>query len=253
MRKAAIVVGAVITLLLGAVSLAQPAGAGNGGGGFLDVQPLYILAQPTFSFDLEGDGCTEEATVTVVDVAGAVISFDDDDSGTITLPVGSPGGFYEVTLECAGAGAPITASSSLAFGNVIVVKVVEGAAPADASFPIEVSCSEGDLVPMADGDPNIDATLVFGATGGTQYLVHYTGQDCTVSELDDGGAISSSITTEDCGDELQVGAVGPSGEFGIFDAVDCTQTVTNVFPAAVDPVDETPAPAPVVAQPTFTG
>jgi hypothetical protein len=259
MRKAIPLIGALAALTLGGLPLAAPAGAGDPVpvGPELFVEPLYILAQPTFAFELDPSVCTDPATVDVVGVAGEVIDLDTDDSGTITLPAGTAGGFYPVTLDCPGEGAPIEADGELAFGVVTVEKVVEGDAPDDAEFPIEVSC-DGGLEPAADGDPTIDATLVFGAAGGAQQLVHYTGQECTISELDDGGATSSSITTEDCGGgEMGVSAVGPSGEFGIFFAADRTQTVTNVFPAAVGPTDETPppatAPTPVAADPTFTG
>jgi hypothetical protein len=242
-----------MTTMVVALALVPATGAGAGEVlDELDVEPLFVLGEPTFSFDVVGESCTSGTSIDVGDITGEEITLDDPNAGTIVLPTTAAAGFYEVTATCVTDLGPGQFTGELAFGSVIVTKVVEGTAPADAEFPIEVACEDGDLMIQADGDEFVSATTVFGPEGGTERLFHYTTQTCTVSELDDGGAESSSITTEDCGEQTEPGAaaVGPSGEFEINDADDCTQTVTNVFAAAVTPP---PAAQPVAVEPSFTG
>ena len=191
----------------------------------------------------------------------AVVTLDGPNAGTIVLPEGSPGGEFQVTLDCTTDAGPQSFRSFVDFGQVVIEKVVEGDVPADATFVVDVTCETGALGAAAEYgaapegfflDP-LQGQVTFGAGGGTDYLVHYSGQDCTITEPEDGGAVSTTIDTTDCGTEEGpmdgAGAeadAGVSGDFAILEPVDCIQTVTNVFSTA-------PAPAAVAITPTFTG
>jgi hypothetical protein len=164
-----------------------------------------------------------------------------------------------VTLTCTlVTGGPGEFNGFIEFGNVIVEKVVEGDAPADASFVVDVSCEGEDLPigagaegygagPEGGGTPTatVQGQLTFGPEGGTGALVHYRGQACTITEPEDGGAVETTIETSDCGGDDEGPPVngeadaGVSGDFFIDAPVDCTQTVTNVF--AAEAIAVTPA------------
>ena len=217
--------------------------------------------QAVYDFEVDGLFCVSDTDVTVDGVPGATFVLADANSGTITLPAGTPGGAYTVIVTCEdGKGTP-TATGTIAFATVNVDKVVEGDAPADATFPVTVSCSPGLGIAAADsfgtegGGILIDTSFSFDAAGGSKYLVAYEAQGCTISETDDGGAMTSTIDLNDCGSGQPSAtggsateAAGPSGTFDINDSTDCTQTITNVFAApAAQPADVTQQ------QPAFTG
>ena len=192
---------------------------------------------------------------------GATFALADPNSGTLTLPIGTPGGFYDITVTCDAGKGTETAEGGISLAAVTVDKVVEGEVPADATFPVTVSCAAGLGIAAQDGGfgPEggaffIDASFSFGATGGSKYLVAYTSQGCTITETDDGGALSATIDLNNCDDgrggpaAAAVEAAGPTGTFDIVDPTDCTQTITNVFAApAAQPADV------VQQQPSFTG
>ena len=77
-----------------------------------------------------------------------------------------------------------------------------------------------------------------------------TTPSCSISEVDDAGAVSATIDLSDCGDGRTTNkaeAAGPDGGFLIAEPTDCTQTITNVFADATQSVDS------VQPQPAFTG
>ncbi len=248
---------AAAVVAAGSLAFLSPAGAGSGFS--ITVSPSGNPHQVVFDFDIPGDECVSDTVVTIPDVPDAVVDLADANSGTVTLPVGTPGNFYDLEIECSNGRTTITGTGGFAFASVNVDKVVTGDAPADAQFAVSVACESttGGARQSFDGSTEGVPTallvdLTFGASGGSEYLVSYEPGNCTVSETDDGGAVTSSIAGEDCvfgpDSAPAAEAVGPSGDFAIVDPTDCTQTVTNDFtPPAAQPADV------VQQQPGFTG
>lgn len=259
---------ALVASLLGAVLAlplaAGPVGAGPPPGLSISTEDLDILDVPTFSFEVLGDVCLSDTVVTVPGAPDVQVDLTDANSGTVELP-GAPAGEYEIVVTCTTDVGTQEGSGFIDFGYVVVEKVVTGDVPAGTQFVIAVECS-GPLFlsgseygagggAEADGDPFVEADLTFGETGGTQSLVHYRLQECTITETDTGGALTVSVDTEDCGSATPVSpAEATSGDFFVGAAESCTQTVTNEFaPADVGPDDLEPDVGPVAAAPTFTG
>jgi hypothetical protein len=108
--------------------------------------------------------------------------------------------------------------------TLTVTKVIQGVAPSDAEFTIEVACESG------------TTDLTFGPTGGSEQLTFFEEDECTVTETDTGGAVD----------------VTPPQTVTIADPIPYDVTVTNVFDTA--PSSETTAAAGAEAvRPTFTG
>ena len=258
-RASKALVALAITALVGAFTVTV-ASAGPQPDPFLAVDPVSEeVEQPTFDFEVIGQPCLDDTTVEVEGVPDAQITLDSPNSGTIVLPEGTPGGGLEVTLTCTTDAGTQTFTGFIEFGNVIVEKVVGGDAPADASFVVDVTCEGGiESSPEYGASPegfdpgSLQGQVTFGPGGGTDFLVHYSGQECTITEPEDGGASETTIETSDCeGEEVPLGTeadAGVSGDFFIDAPVDCTQTVTNVFAAAA-----APAAQPAAVTPTFTG
>ncbi|HMQ27617.1 MAG TPA: hypothetical protein PKA98_16620 [Acidimicrobiales bacterium] len=214
--------------------------------------------QAVWDYEIDDVPCIDGTIVTVAGV-DATVSQSDDNAGTISFPVGTPGGSYSTTFDCDTGKGVLTGTLALTFAAVTVTKVVEGDAPADATFPVTVACNTaaGGRVSteFAEGASGVllDTAITFPAAGGTTYLVAYTPQSCSIAELDDAGAVSATIALADCGDggtsnAAPAGeAAGPDGGFVIFEPTDCTQTITNVFADAAQPADV------VQPQPAFTG
>jgi len=77
--------------------------------------------------------------------------------------------------------------------TLTVTKTVDGTAPADAEFVINVYCEgpESALEPAATpagGTEIYDEDLVFGPEGGSEDFVFFEEAVCTITEVDDGGA-----------------------------------------------------------------
>lgn len=110
--------------------------------------------------------------------------------------------------------------------------------PDSAAFEIEVDCV-GD--PEDELDETFTELLTFDVEGGSQEVYIFNATACTVTETDDGGATSSSVS-------------GGEPVFG--EPIDLTSTVTNVFSTST-PAPTPPTPPsgaqPVVAPPAFTG
>ncbi len=220
--------------------------------------------QAVYDFQVDGLTCVSDTNVTVTGVPGATFVLDDPNSGTITLPVGTPGGNYQVVVTCDAGKGTSTATGGLVFASVNVDKVVEGDVPADATFPVTVTCSGGVGLTADSFSPEgsqflIDSSFSFDAAGGSKYLVAYGPQGCILSETDDGGATSTTLDLNNCDegrtnapDAAATEAAGPSGTFDIVDPTDCTQTITNVFAAPAAPPAAQPADV-TQQQPAFTG
>ena len=141
--------------------------------------------------------------------------------------------------------------------TLTVTKTVVGTAPADAEFVINVFC-ESDRIPdtipdgggiielnAPQGSPIIyDEDITFGPTGGSEDFIFFNSAVCTITEIDDGGADSSSGPVEVFIDEP---SVFDAEIVNTFDAAPVTtvpgETTTTMAPAA----------AAVTAAPTFTG
>ncbi|MBL8776375.1 MAG: hypothetical protein JNK12_10600 [Acidimicrobiales bacterium] len=211
--------------------------------------------QAVFDYSINNFTCTD-ATVTV-DGVDATITQNDPNTGSIAFPVGTPGGVYTATFDCDTGKGVVSGSLTLSIAAVTVTKVVEGDAPADATFPVTVTCNRaaggGVSSEFSEGSGGflLDTAFSFGADGGSKYLVAYTPQSCSISEVDDAGAQSATIDLADCDDDgptvRSAEAAGPDGGFAIIDPTDCTQTITNVFAAAAQPA------VAVQQQPGFTG
>jgi hypothetical protein len=224
---------------------ANPVGAGViEPGDDLRIEPTGDRTVPSFDFSVPGDPGCDGRSVTLEGDDGIVdpeerVTFIDDLTGTLDLS-GLPAGYYELTIDCQNGEFPVSYAEQAAFARLTVTKVVEGTAPADAAFTIEVDCSaegEGE----GPGGATFVEDLVFGPTGGEQGVILYAGALCTTTETDDAGATSSSVE---------------GGEADFFsDPIDLAATVTNVFAAAppAPPAPTPPGAQPVVAQPDFTG
>lgn len=228
-----------------------PVGAGIIEAGELVTEPTGDRDAPSFTFEFDGpeptcdnpdvsitaDGDDAPGVGTPLD-AETVLDFDTPLSGTFAPGADEPAGYFTLEIVCEDGQLVETYVGTFAFARLTVAKVVEGTAPADASFTVEVDCDsgEGDFETFTD-------TIEFGATGGEAAVVLYGGTVCTTTETADGGATSSSV-------EGGVADFTPN-------PIDLTATVTNVFVAPDPTPTPTPAPTPgaqpVVAQPTFTG
>lgn len=229
---AALVGGALATSI-------SPAGAGISTG--LLTAPTFNRDAPEFTFEADGAEPTcDSPAVTVTGVDGeldaeAVLAFDTPLSGTFT-PGDAPAGYYELSIECQNGEFPETFTGGFAFARLTVEKVLEGEAPADATFVILSDC-QGE-----DSDDSFAQELEFPAAGGVQDVIVYGPTTCTTSETDDGGADSSAVEN-------------PETDF-VPEPVDLATTVTNVFeasPPTPTPTPEPPAALPVAVAPTFTG
>ena len=247
---------AAASLTATGVAMAAPAQDADEGGIAVQASPTGNPDQAEYVYEIDNITCdSSTATVAGVDVS---VTPDGANAGTITFPAGTPGGSYVATFSCDTGKGTFEGTLSLTFAAVTVDKVVEGEAPADATFPVTVACTTaaGGSVSteFTEGATNaiLDASFSFGATGGNKYLVAYTPQACSISEVDDAGATSATIDLSDCGDGRTTNwseAAGPDGGFLVAEPTDCTQTITNVFaaPPATQPADV------VQQQPAFTG
>lgn len=252
----AVTVLAAASLTATGAALAAPSQAGHE-----DADTLAVTAdasgnpdQAVFEYSINNFTC-ERSTVTV-DGVDATITQRDPNAGSITFPVGAPGGVYTAAFDCETGTGVESGSLILTIAAVTVTKVVEGDVPADSSFPVTVTCNTaagGNVSSEFSEDGAaflLDTQFSFDADGGSKYLVAYTPQSCSISEVDDAGARSATIDLADCDDDLgtaRAEAAGPDGGFAIVDPTDCTQTITNVFAAATQPADV------VQQQPAFTG
>jgi len=266
MKRSRLAILLALSLAAASTLLGSPADAGGPVIGLsVDATPTFDDTQPRFTVEIDPADCLSDTVIDVVGVAGEVVDFSDANNATITLPVGTPGGDYLVEVSCSTDAGTRTGETSIAFGNVIVDKVVEGAVPPGTEFVVVVECGDPDVTDSGEsygpeagegGGPNIDETFVFPAAGGTGLAVHYDSQACTITETQTGGAQSVDVTTEDCvGDLIRAGSPGAeatTGGFSIDAPVDCTQTVTNTF-AAADVDDDDVDDDIVAATPTFTG
>jgi hypothetical protein len=135
--------------------------------------------------------------------------------------------------------------------TLTVTKAVVGVAPPDATFVLHVFCPgiepNPSAAPSTDGPLRpatpvlwYDEDLTFGATGGSTVLPFpaFIGATCTVTETQNGGAISTSPPVQ-----LAIGA----GSY--------TATITNTFGPSPDTTTTTPAASAtaVNASPVLTG
>ncbi|MGK2949082.1 MAG: DUF5979 domain-containing protein [Acidimicrobiales bacterium] len=234
---------AVATTVLLAPGLPAQAGAGVS----LDSEPTGNRLVPEFTFGPAGEEpVCDSPVVTIYFDEGAASELDPDDviefdsplSGTFA-PGAAPAGFYELEIICEDGEFTETFFASFAFARLTIDKVVEGTAPAGTTFTVEALCDDSE----GEGDEGGAFTeeRTFEASGGSAAVVLYSGAVCTVTETDDGGATSSTIT-DGTSDFLPA-------------PVDLTSTVTNVFAASTPTPTPTPpgAAQPVVAAPSFTG
>jgi hypothetical protein len=252
MRSTSMKVMAAALLVISGLALgSSPADAGGG-------DPLVMEPDTTdrqvgrwdFSRELQNGLVCDSPSYEVSDGEGEPVDEDlyeieadpDPVTGTLTA-TGLPAGEYSLFVRCD----QTRYLGEFAFGRLTVTKVVEGDAPDDATFVIEVECEGADA---------FTEELELGAEGGVAEVYSYVGPTtCEVTETDDGGAESTEIE-------------GGTAEFD--EPIDLAATVTNTFadtpptttttvptvptttttPAAPAP---TPAAQPAQATPRFVG
>jgi len=159
-----------------------------------------------------------ECVVTETDAAGAT-------SSTVSTAVedGEPG---QVVVPAADADpAVVTVTNTFDVGSVAVEKVAdfEGDAYDVGPFEVTLACTfQGEDIEVPDG-----AAREIAAGDTVTYAGLPIGAECVVTESDDGGAASSTVSTVDGGDP---GAVTVAAD-------PASVTVTNTFDAVPPPVD----------------
>jgi hypothetical protein len=146
-------------------------------------------------------------------------------------------------------------AGDLATATLTVNKVVVGTAPTDAEFTINVYCESEEETPDTTLDLELelrgfapsgieevvyDEDITFGADGGSEDFTFFGPAVCEITEIDDGGASSST---------------GPVTVF-IEDPTEYEATITNTFvsPDTLVPTTSTTrAAVAAVATPRFTG
>ena len=156
---------------------------------------------------------------------------------TLWMKVAAPAAV--VTLGLLGA-APVAAQTTVPPSEVAVLtvtKTVDGTAPADAEFTLHITCAaseDGEAVTQAT---DYDQDITFGSTGGSQDF-EFTGPSlCEVTEVDDGGADSST---------------GPV-DVDITQPIAYSAEIVNTFDPAVTTTTAAAAAAAVEATAAFTG
>lgn len=134
--------------------------------------------------------------------------------------------------------------------TLIVTKLVEGPAPAGATFDVQIDCDTG---VGSEGGPTTQ-TITFDASGGNQTVdVPQFQPECAITEIVDGGADSVAYAAGVSDDLCTVTPLEDSidVEFGRGEvcAVIITNTFAEVAPPrpAVDPADA------LRIRPAFTG
>ncbi len=151
---------------------------------------------------------------------------------TVTLPPEGPAGLVEFGLFC-GRG---VSSAEAGYGYMVIDKVVDGDAPPDARYVVNVACSSAEVAADALGPFGVGAAfapgpfsvdLPYDRSGGRAYVYSDAERTCDITEPEAGGATSTTIAVPD----------------DLFTQPErYTLTVTNTY-----------VPAPIVVAPTFTG
>lgn len=128
-------------------------------------------------------------------------------------------------LAAAGASALITAglvagatpagAGPGGYATLTVIKTVQGEAPPDARFVIQVYCESVDNsgeVPIVV--PVVDEVLVFGPEGGSEAFQISQEAECSVNETEDGGAEQ---------------IIGDGGSVSVVSTIDYGLEIINVF------------------------
>ena len=112
-----------------------------------------------------------------------------------------------VSVTCNVSSVPVTFTGTFEFSQIDITKVVEGAAPAGAAYPIEVSCSSGAVAASSVGASSVGTSALYQqafkftlAAGQTHSLL--TGGDgvngvngtCAITETDSLGATNTVIS-----------------------------------------------------------
>ena len=232
---------AMVITCVAALALPTTAGAG---GVELDVDLVSPVEPLTFSATLSDDvacnpGSIDLVTLTLNGAPVEPVSVTEDpaDPNTllIVLPSDSTPGELLAVVGCTDGEVPIVPQTDLElFAAIPITKVVEGTPPPDTTFLVNVDCADAEVtevgfdgVSAADLPPDFAVDLEYEATGGLAYVYSDHPVECTVTEPEDGGALSVVIDPE---------------TLAVLEPDNYPVTVTNTFPAA-----------PIVVEPTFTG
>jgi len=187
------------------------------------VEPLTFLA--TFE---EDESCVDGEFEALIEANGnevtpiSVTQQADPDEFLIVLPSGTPPGELTVGIECDNGDGNTREEGSVLWASIPVTKVVSGPAPTTAAYVIHLDCqSDADEVPVVELPEDFTADLLIPFAGGLKYVYTDHGGVCTVTEPQNGGATSVTISP-------QIVDTRPA-------PVAYPVTVTNTFAAAVQP------------------
>lgn len=141
-------------------------------------------------------------------------------------------------------------------GSLTVTKTVEGDAPADAEFVIDVYCELvlpqdaeiGGALPSGPVNVTIDEQVTFGPEGGEEtfpFSSNANGSECTITEVEDGGA--DEVINREVELTLENTTLYEAEITNVFAEELTTTTTTTAAPTTAA------AAAAAVAAPRFTG
>jgi hypothetical protein len=218
----------VLALLIisAAAVVATPAIASGGETEDLDVQLVSPIEPLTFSASFDDETCEEGPFASSVSANGNEItpisvtqSASDSDTFIFVLPSNTAPGELQIEMECDDGDGSTQGEGDILWASMPVTKVVNGPAPATATFTVHLDC-EGDE--LGEELPvSFDVFLQYGASGGVKYAYTDHGVLCAVTEPNNGGATSVQITPQ---------VIDSTPDPGLYPA-----TVTNTFVAAIQP------------------
>ncbi len=157
---------------------------------------------------------------------------------TLWMKVAAPAAV--VTLGLLGA-TPVAAQTTVPPSEVAVLtvtKTVAGTAPTDAEFTLHLTCTPEELDGAAQTNvAAYDEDITFGSTGGSEDFTFTSASLCEVTEVDDGGADSST---------------GPVN-VDILEPIAYSAEITNTFDPATTSTTAAAAAEAVEATAAFTG
>lgn len=196
---------AAATIALAPPSGAIPASINYGPVASAVFQPGSLKMAGTLTGTCDATITSGQVTFTVGGVpTTAVTASDFTTNGFVaTVPQGlAVGGNVTNTVvasvTCSVSSSPLTFTNSFTWAQIDVTKAVEGDAPAGATFPISIDCGAvAGSVPGSVGPATLPpATSFSGSVGAGQTfsLFAVTNGECTVTETDTLGALSSVVS-----------------------------------------------------------
>lgn len=240
--------GSILVTALAAASIVF-AGPGNALGPSITVtfpdglfQPETLTANASLSTQCDSTITSSQTSFMFNGVSTSAITTSGFTAGGFTLAI--PASLttepapavtaLDITVTCNAGGNPLTQTALIGWAQIKVSNTVVGDGP-QSGYPVTVGCTPlgSSVTDVFDFDlGNGESWSVFAVTAG----------GCTIEQLDDLGAITSSVSPESV-------TITSSSLFPV--------AVTNTFPVSPTPgptPDPTPGPSPIpVVTPAFTG